>query len=98
MAVDQFLEQLDIFVIDEHRPWTHAIDPDGVFLFRLELGLGPLARLGVFRIESGSEGHRGAARQSKKLKPRHAGPRLRRDEDAESNHDFITSAAAYKPV
>ena len=52
VAVDKLLQKLDVFVIDEHRARADAIDPDRVLLLNLELGLGPLSRLGVFRIEA----------------------------------------------
>src|SRR5262245_38104341 len=57
VPVDQLLEQLDVFVIDEHRPRADAIDPDRVLFLRLDLGLRPLPRLGVLRIKARGEGH-----------------------------------------
>jgi len=53
VAVDQFLEEFDVLVIDEHRARADAIDPDGAFLLGLELGLGPLAGLSIFRVKAG---------------------------------------------
>src|SRR5262245_7730565 len=63
VAVDELLEQFDVLVIDEHRPGPDAIHPNRVLLLGLELGLGPLPRLGVFLSESGGEGHVRAVRK-----------------------------------
>jgi len=32
LTIDHLLQQLDVLVIDVHRPWTMAIDEDGVLL------------------------------------------------------------------
>src|SRR5688500_14665645 len=64
VAVDQLLQQFNIFVIDEHWARTHAIHPNRVLLLRLDLWLRPLPRLGVFRIKSRREGHSGAVFRS----------------------------------
>ena len=40
LAVDHFLEQFDVFVVDVHWPWAVPIDEDRVFF----LGAGANAR------------------------------------------------------
>ena len=57
VTIDQLLQKLDVLVIDEQRPGPYAIDPDRVLLLGLELGLGPLPRLGVFLSKARGEGH-----------------------------------------
>ena len=57
VTIDEFFEELDVLVIDEHGARPDAIDPDRILFLGLELGLGPLPRLGVLFSKTRGKGH-----------------------------------------
>ena len=56
LSIGQLIEQIEIFVIDKHRPWPLAFDKNGVFLLRANFGLRALAhRASIFSTTKGTK-------------------------------------------